>query len=102
MATTEHLVQLTSDADGYFSFDWQPDIDGKYTVYASFEGSGAYYPSHAVSAFTVDPEGNPNQTQQPTTGLATRNELMMYIIGATVAIIIAIAIVGLLILRKQP
>ena len=96
------LGTATSDADGYFSFDWQPDIDGKYTVYASFEGSGAYYPSHAVSAFTVDPEGNPNQTQQPTTGLATSNELMMYIIGATVAIIIAIAIVGLLILRKQP
>ena len=95
------LGTATSDADGVFSYHWQPDIEGKYTVYASFEGSGAYYPSHAVTAFAVDPEVNPSQTQQPTTGLATSNELMMYIIGATIAIIIAIVIVGVLILRKH-
>ncbi len=92
----------TSDADGFFSYNWQPDIEGKYTIYASFEGSGAYYPSHAVTAFTVDPADAPAPTQQPITGLATSSELMTYIIGATVAIIIAIVVVGLLIIRKRP
>jgi hypothetical protein len=45
----------TSDADGFFSFSWMPDIQGKYTVYASFTGSESYWPSHAVTAFNVDP-----------------------------------------------
>ena len=29
----------TSNADGFFSLNWKPDIDGQYTLYASFEGS---------------------------------------------------------------
>jgi hypothetical protein len=93
----------TSDADGFFSFNWQPDITGKYTIYATFEGSQAYYASHAVTAFSVDAAPTPAPTQQMPTGLATTNDLMMYIVGATVAIIIAIAVVGLLIItRKHP
>lgn len=97
------IGSTTSDADGFYSFNWQPDITGKYTIYASFEGSKAYYSSHAVSAFTFDAVPTPVPTQQMPTGLATTNDLMMYIIGATVAIIIAIAVVGLLIItRKRP
>jgi hypothetical protein len=93
----------TSDANGFFSYNWKPDIPGKYTVYASFEGSNAYYPSHAVSAFSVDSAAStPGPTQQVLTDLATSSELMMYIVGATIAIIIAIAVVGLLVLRKRP
>ncbi len=92
----------TSDIDGFFSFNWQPDITGKYTVYASFGGSGAYYPSQAVAAFSVDSAATPAPTQASTTGPVTSSELMMYVVGATVAIIIAIAIVGLLALRKRP
>jgi len=97
------IGQTTSDADGFYSFSWQPDIPGKYTVYASFEGSAAYYPSHAVTAFSVDEQAaTPTPVQQETATLATFNDLMMFIVGATVAIIIAIAIVGLLILKKRP
>ena len=44
----------TTDASGAFSFDWQPDISGKYTVYVTFAGSGGYYPSYAQTAFVVD------------------------------------------------
>lgn len=91
-----------SDADGFFSYNWTPDIEGKYTVYASFEGSSAYYPAHAVTAFSVDPAATAAPTQQMPTGLATTTDLMTYIIGATIAIIIAIAVVGFLILRKHP
>jgi hypothetical protein len=89
---------VTSDSDGFYSLNWKPDIEGKYTVYASFGGSESYWPSHAVSAFAVDsapptPSPYPVTTQPPTD---------MYIIGSTIAIIIAVAIVGLLILRKRP
>ncbi len=96
------IGSTTSDADGFFKYNWQPDIPGTYTVYASFEGSRAYYPSHAVTAFSVDSAATPAPTQQVLTGLATSAELMMYIVGATVAIIIAIVVVGLLIIRKRP
>jgi hypothetical protein len=92
------IGKTTSDSDGFYSFKWIPDISGKFTVYASFAGSKSYWPSHAVSAFTVDsaaptPSPYPVTTQPPTD---------MYIIGSTIAIIIAIAVVGLLMLRKRP
>ena len=55
-----------SDADGFYSLNWKPDIEGKYTVYASFGGSESYWPSHAVSAFAVDPAAaTPAPTEQP-------------------------------------
>ena len=88
-----------SDADGFFALNWKPDIDGQYTVYASFGGSESYWPSHAVTAFNVDPAPQPSTTTIPET-VSTPFE--MYFAASTAAIIIAIAIVALLILRKRP
>ncbi len=92
---------ITSDASGFYSYSWTPDIPGKYTVYASFAGSAAYYPSHAVTAFTAD---EAIATATPTTqqtGLATTADLLTYMLAGVIAIIIAIAIIGLLIIRKK-
>ncbi len=92
----------TSDADGFFSFNWKPDIPGKYTVYASFGGSESYWPSHAVTAFAVDaaPEATPGPT--PTSPSIAE----MYFLPSVAGIIVAIAVVGavivLLMLRKRP
>jgi hypothetical protein len=92
----------TSDASGFYSYSYTPDIPGKYTVYASFAGSAAYYPSHAVTAFTAD-EAIATATPIPQqTGLATTADLLTYLSVGVIAIIIAIAIVGLLLLRKRP
>ena len=88
-----------SDADGFFALNWKPDIDGQYTVYASFGGSESYWPSHAVTAFNVDPVPQVSPTTIPDT-VSTPFE--MYFAASTIAIIIAIAIVALLILRKRP
>jgi hypothetical protein len=90
----------TSDADGFFSYQWTPDIPGKYTVTASFAGSESYWPSHAVTAFAVDeaPEATPAPTPEP----ASAAEL--YFVPATAGIIVAIAVVGvvmMLMLRKR-
>ena len=90
-----------SDADGFFSFNWIPDIEGKYTVYASFGGSESFYPSHAVTSFSVDPVA-PTPTQQPQTAIPPTE---MYIAAAAAAIIVAIAIgfaITILVLRKRP
>ncbi|HII85752.1 TPA: PQQ-binding-like beta-propeller repeat protein [Candidatus Bathyarchaeota archaeon] len=90
----------TADADGFFKFKFTPDIEGEYTVYASFEGSGSYYPSHATSAFTVDPAPATPLEPQPEPVSMTDT----YVMGMGIAVIVAIAIVGavlVLILRKR-
>jgi hypothetical protein len=82
---------------------WKPDIEGKYTVYASFAGSNGYWPSHASTAFAVDPAVPTTiPTATPLTDVATNANLMTYLAVGVVAIIIAIAVVGLLLLRKHP
>ena len=91
----------TSDADGFYSFNWTPDIAGKFTLYASFAGSEGYYASHAVTAFTVDEQAAAT-TQVPNT---VPVDNAMYFAISTAAIIAAIVIVGVvlvLVLRKRP
>jgi hypothetical protein len=91
----------TSDSYGFFSFQWTPDILGKYTVTASFAGSNSYYPSQTETAFSVaetaptaTPNANPVQSASD-----------MYFVPAVAGIIVAIAIgfaITILVLRKRP
>jgi len=92
----------TSDTSGTFSFNWKPDITGKYTVIAQFAGSESYYPSSAQTSFAVDPAA---PTATPT-ATQTQSAADMYFVPAVAAIIIVIILVGavlaLLMLRKRP
>jgi hypothetical protein len=87
------IGKTASTADGFFSFNWKPDIEGQYMVYASFAGSESYYPSHAVTSFNVDPAA-PTPTAAPEIAFPP---IETYVISVGIAIIIAIAIVGLVI-----
>jgi hypothetical protein len=61
------IGKTTSDANGFFSFSWKPDVPGKYTVYATFDGSESYWSSQAVTAFTADEaKVSPVVTETPT------------------------------------
>jgi hypothetical protein len=84
----------TTDAKGFYSFNWTPDIEGKYTITASFQGTHSYWPSDAQTAFLVNAPA-PTASPQPTLTLPPTE---MYVLGIGVAIIIAIAIVGALVL----
>ena len=93
----------TSDANGMYTLTWTPDISGNYTVIASFAGSNSYYPSYAETSFHASvPAATSSPTVTAQSNVATTTDLMLYIVGAAVAIIIAIAIVGVLMLRKHP
>ena len=92
-----NIGTTTSDSSGFFSFTWAPDIPGKYTVIATFMGSESYYSAFAETAFAVDEAPPPSPTPQPLTLPPTDT----YVLYATVAIIVAIAIVGILLLRKK-
>ena len=96
------IGKATTDSDGFYTLNWKPDIEGPYTLYASFAGSESYWPSHAVSSFAVDPAPQATTTQQPNTA-APQTE--MYILIGVAAIIVAIAIgfaVTINILKKRP
>lgn len=93
-----NIGTTTSDSSGFYSFEWQPDIEGKYTIIASFAGSKSYWPAYAQAAFAVD-EATLQPTQQPAVDLPPTE---LYIIGTGIAIIAAIALATLLILKKRP
>ncbi len=92
---------VNTNADGYYSSNWTPDIDGTYTVYASFAGSTSYWPSHAIAAFAVDPT---SQTPTPT-AVPVQSMVDQYFLTAVIGlalVIIACFAVTILILRKRP
>jgi len=91
------IGKVTSDADGFFTYNWKPDIDGPYTVYASFGGSNSYWPSHAVTSFVADPEPTVAPTSQPVQALPP---FEMYFAISTIAII-AVVLVAMLLLMKR-
>jgi hypothetical protein len=93
---------VVSCGGGVFSFDWQPDIIGKYTLYASFAGSESYWSSSAVTAFTVNAatQSTPTQTTTPEPSMADLY-FMPVSIGMIIAIIVVAALLALLLFRKK-
>jgi hypothetical protein len=83
-----------------FSFAFTPEVPGKYTVIATFEGSESYYGSYAETFIVV--ENAPEATPAPTPTPAPMTDT--YVMGFGIGMIIAIVIVGLLLfllLRKR-
>ena len=88
----------TSDAYGNYGFSWQPQIPGNYHIRATFDGSKSYYGSVATTYLTIGeaPQATPTaQVQVPI-------DYTMPIVGTGIATILAIAIVGILLLKKRP
>jgi outer membrane protein assembly factor BamB len=84
--------RATSDANGFYSLAFTPPVPGKYTIYATFAGSEAYYGSTAETAITVD--SAPAETPPPPATPAPMTDT--YVTGFGIGIIIAIIVVGLL------
>jgi hypothetical protein len=96
-----NIGEATSDAKGFYSFAWAPDIPGKYTVIARFAGSESYYRSSAETAFVVDeaPEATPEPTQAPA---SMADQYFLPVSGGIIAAIAAvgIAIIALMLRKK--
>lgn len=95
----QEIGTATSDSYGQYSILWEPPVPGKYTVVAHFAGTESYYPSYAEAAFGVDEVVAPSPTEQTQ---ITLPPLELYVIGVGVAIIVALAIATLLIIKKRP
>ena len=87
-----------SDSSGQYSFKWTPTSPDIYKITATFDGSDSYWGSWAETGLAIEaaPAGTPTQTA------LTMPPYEMYTLGMGIAILIAIAVVGVLMLRKRP
>jgi hypothetical protein len=90
--------KTTTDENGMYKLAFTPLVPGEYTVIASFAGTHSYLSSRGETALDVV-DAQPTPTEQPALALPPTE---MYFAISTIAIIVAIAIVGLLLLRKRP
>jgi hypothetical protein len=96
-----NIGEATSDENGFYSYQWNPDIAGKYTIIATFGGTESYWPSHSETAVAVD------ETTTPATATAAPPSTMVdtYFLPSVIAIIIILIIgfaITILVLRKRP
>jgi len=98
-----NIGTTTSDGSGNFSFTWTPDITRRLHCYRQLWGSESYYSSQAETEFHASAASAATPTVTSSAqGLATTTDLVLYITSGVVAIIIAIAIVGVALARRRP
>ena len=93
----------TTDASGFYSFNWKPDIAGNYTVTTTFAGTQSYYGSSAQTAFYAGasaPTAAPTAT--PLSGIASQTTLMYGVIAIIIVMIVGIAVLAMLVTRRRP
>lgn len=83
---------------GTFSMDWIPELEGTYQIIASFEGDDSYGSSAASTAITVGAASATPTTQQQDIVVP---DYTMTIVAMGIAIMVMVAIVGLLLYRKH-
>jgi hypothetical protein len=91
------VARATTDSSGYFGCTFEPEVPGFYKVIATFEGSEGYWGSSAETFLNVEdaPQPTPVPTPVPQEPVGT------YFTVSTVLIIVAIAIVAFLMLRRR-
>ena len=97
-----HIATVTTDMSGTFGYAWTPEIAGEYKITATFAGDDSYGSSWAQTYATVAEAPQASPTPSAISFDAINNTVTTTIVGGVVAIIIAIALVGLLILKKRP
>ena len=92
-----HIGETTSDMSGSYGFSWVPEVPGTHQIMASFAGSESYGSSYATTYLVVFEA--PTQTQPPEATPAPMTDT--YVVGTGIAVIAAIAVAALLLLRKK-
>ena len=97
-----HIGDATSDSSGLYSLAWTaPDIPGKYTIIASFAGTGAYFGSYSEAAAVVT--GAPQATPEPTKTPSTMSEMYFLPVSAILFVMLIVVMAMILLLfRKKP
>ncbi len=89
----------TSAYYGTYEQAWTPPAEGTYKIIASFAGDDSYASSGASTAISVGPaQASTNTGQQQQISIP---DYTMTIIGGVIAVIVAVAIVGVILYRKK-
>jgi hypothetical protein len=97
-----NIGTATTDSSGMFTYAWAPDIEGSYTVTATFAGSNSYYGTSVETSFyaTAAPA---TATPQPPAAPSISDQYFVPAVAAIIiVIIIGFAVLALLMLRKKP
>ena len=93
-----HIGDVTTDGmSGTFGFTWQPEISGQYKVMATFMGDESYGSSFATTYVSVVEAPAVTPTPEP----LAMPDYTWTIIGMGIAVMIVVAVVGMLVLRKR-
>ncbi|MEM3050745.1 MAG: PQQ-binding-like beta-propeller repeat protein [Candidatus Bathyarchaeia archaeon] len=92
------VATATTDSSGFFSAAFEPPVPGKYTVIATFAGSESYYGSSAETAIYVEEAPAP---AAPEATPAPQAPVETYFAVSTIAIIVAIAVAVIILVRKN-
>ncbi|HLC00417.1 MAG TPA: PQQ-binding-like beta-propeller repeat protein [Candidatus Bathyarchaeia archaeon] len=98
---SREIGTVTTDSDGFFSYQWTPEISGKYIVTARFAGTQGYWPSRAETAFGVMEAPAPPAQEPETPPDMTSTYIMYAAIGIIIAIVIVGAILAVLVLKRR-
>jgi len=99
---TIHIADVTTDGySGTFGYTWTPDIEGQYSVTATFIGDESYGCSFAQTYVSVGPEQEPYPTPTEPKEPADNTSLLYGILVAVIVAIIAAIAAVLLVLRKR-
>jgi hypothetical protein len=93
-----HIADITTDGySGTFGYAWKPEISGQYTVTATFLGDDSYGSSFATTYANVGEAPAPTATIVP---LEKATDYTMTIVASAIAVIIAVAIVGAILMAS--
>jgi hypothetical protein len=99
---TRTIGTTSTDAQGFYSLTWTPDIPGNFTVTAVFAGTQSYYGSSANAAFYASPATTTTPTVTSVTGTAMQNTLEYGIVAIAIIILVIGATILIAVTRKRP
>jgi len=95
----------TSDAYGNYGFTFKPDVEGKYMIIATFEGSSSYYGSITTTYLTVGPAAGETDLTPLENSVsdveASVSNMTTYLLAILAVVIIALLIAVYSLLKSQ-
>lgn len=100
---TSDLGTVTSDMSGKYQLAWTPTKEGTYKITATFAGDNSYGSTWDETGLVVSEATAPTPTATNSLRMSDfTGQVAVYIAAGVIAIIIAIVIIGVVILRKRP
>ena len=98
-----NIGSATTNMNGLYSYIWTPpNVSGKYTVTATFAGTNSYYPSNAQTTMVVQSAASPTTSPTATPTSVADMYFVPAIAGLFVLIIVVLAMLVLMMIRKRP